>query len=329
MLALVGYPFLLEPWTATRAQALDWSAAYVVFVALCVAAGWASARRARAPSIVALAPSSQTQARDEDARPALARHVLWCALAATGSMLLLAVTNHVTVNVAAVPLLWIAPLAVYLLTFILCFDTKGWYRAETFRAMAAAALGVMAWTLADSALTHEFALQLGVFLGGLFLACMFCHGELAAMKPSPRHLTRFYLMVSLGGAVGAVAVGIVAPLVLPAHFELAGALVVCALLLVWQVRREHVAYGVLAIVAAMVALGCGIWGITEFYDNTVFATRNFYGVLRVQAYGTPGTASQRLSLVHGTILHGTQYQAAALRNEPTTYYTRTSGIGRV
>ena len=102
--------------------------------------------------------------------------------------------------------------------------------------MLAAGLGVMAWTLADSKLTHELAIQIGVFCGGLFLACMFCHGELVEQKPAPAYLTRFYLMISLGGALGSALVGIVAPLVLPAYFELAFGLVVTALLLLWQVR---------------------------------------------------------------------------------------------
>jgi hypothetical protein len=186
----------------------------------------------------------------------------------------------------------------------------------------------MAWTFADPALAHELALQTGVFLGGLFIACMFCHGELVRLKPSPRYLTRFYLMIALGGAVGSAAVGIAAPLVLPAHFELAGVLVLCALLLLWQVRREHAAYGVLAIVSALAAIGCGAWSIVEFYSGTLVATRNFHGVLRVREFGTDSETHRRLSLVHGTILHGTQYLAPALRREPATYYVRTSGVGR-
>jgi len=330
MLALVGYPFLLEPWAPTRAQALGWSAGYALFVVLCIAAGWASTRHARSPALrgIETARTDAAGIDGPDGAPTAARQVLWCALAATGSMLLLAVSNHITQNIAAVPLLWIAPLALYLLTFILCFDTSGWYRPEMFRSMLAAALGVMAWTLADSNLTHELALQIGVFLGGLFIACMFCHGELVRLKPSPRYLTRFYLMISLGGAIGSAAVGIVAPLVLRAHFELAGVLVLCAALLLWQVRREPVAYGVLALIASLVAIGCGGWGIVEFYSNTVIATRNFYGVLRVQAFGEDDDAYRRLSLVHGTILHGTQYLAPDLRHRPSTYYTPSSGIGR-
>src|SRR5262249_22636487 len=122
MLALLGYPFLLEPWIATRTQAIGWSAGYAVFVALCIATGFASLRSASSSQN---APDAAA-AGDELAPPA-ARQVLWCALAATGSLLLLAVSNHITQNIAAVPLLWIAPLSLYLLTFILCFDAPRWY----------------------------------------------------------------------------------------------------------------------------------------------------------------------------------------------------------
>jgi len=330
MLALVGYPFLLEPWAPTRAQALGWSAGYALFVGLCAAAGWSSVRHHASPPVVALDIESGVREGDapQEAPPSSARQALWCALAATGSILLLAVSNHITQNIAAVPLLWIAPLAIYLLTFILCFDAKGWYRREIFLAMAAAGLSVMGWTLADPALTHELVLQIGVFCAGLFLACMFCHGELFRLKPAPRHLTRFYLMVSLGGALGSALVGIVAPLVLPAYFELAGGLVLAALLLLWQVRREHVVYGVLAVAAVLATVGCTAWSIREFYDDTIVATRNFYGVLRVKKLGT-NDANLHRSLIHGTILHGTQYLSPDLRTQPTTYYTSSSGIGRL
>jgi hypothetical protein len=138
--------------------------------------------------------------------------------------------------VAAVPLLWIVPLTIYLLTFIICFDGKGWYKRDIFLAMLSAGLGVMAWSIADSSVTHDLTIQMGVFCVGLFLACMFCHGELVLLKPAPTYLTRFYLMVSLGGALGSAVVGILAPMVLPADFELPGALILCAFLLLWQTR---------------------------------------------------------------------------------------------
>jgi len=326
MLALIGYPFLLEPWVATRAQAQGWSVGYAVFAALCAFTAWRSLRPAGAPAEGA-APAPELFTAMEEAPPTVARQLLWCTLAATGSLLLLAVSNHITQNIAAVPLLWIVPLSLYLLTFILCFDSPGWYRRELFLSMAAAALGVMAWTLADPRLTHDLVMQLGVFCTGLFIACMFCHGELARTKPAPRYLTRFYLMISLGGALGAALVGIVAPLALPAYFELAFGLAACALLLLWQVRRDGLVFCALALSSAAATVGCAIWGITDFYDATILSARNFYGVLRVQESGKD-SANLHRQLIHGTILHGNQYLSDAFRRQPTTYYTGTSGVGR-
>jgi SAM-dependent methyltransferase len=329
MLALVGYPFLLEPWSPTRMQALGWSGGYVLFVVLCIGAGRKSLRAARTPELAAVDKSDEPATSTTEPPPTAARQLLWCTLAATGSLLLLAVSNHITQDIAAIPLLWIAPLAIYLLTFILCFDTSGWYRREIFLAMAAASIGVMAWTKADPSLTHELILQISVFCAGLFIACMFCHGELARLKPAPKYLTRFYLMVSLGGAGGSVLVGIVAPLVLPANFELIGGLVLCALLLVWQVRRSHVVFIVLAALGVIASIGCGVWAVHEFYDDVIVAKRNFYGVLRVTEWGAGDDVNHRRSLIHGTIMHGTQFQAPDLRDRPTSYYTQTSGIGRL
>ena len=322
MLALVGYPFALEPWVPTRLQSYGWSAAYVLFALLTAALAWLSIR-ARAT----VAPVDAGAHGTIKSPPSVGQQMLWAALAATGSYLLLAVSNHICQNVASIPLLWIAPLSIYLLTFILCFDGTRWYRRELFLALLAAALGVMAWTLADSDLTHRLALQIGVFCGGLFIACMFCHGELARLKPMPRYLTRFYLMVSLGGAIGSVLVGLLAPLILPAYFELAFGLVVCAALLVFQVRRTHPVFICLAGAAFFFSLGAAGWGIHDFYDNTVLARRNFYGVLRVQEWDA-GETNYHRSLIHGTIMHGTQYPSPDLERRPTTYYTETSGIGR-
>lgn len=324
MLALVGYPFLLEPWVVTRSQAWGWSAGYILFVALCIAAGFASLRTIGG---VTVRSNDDAPPGTVEPPPGAGRQFLWIALAGTGSILLLAVSNHITQNVASVPLLWIVPLALYLLTFILCFDGTGWYRRDIVLSMVAAALAVMGWTMADPDLTHELAIQVGVFCTGLFLACMFCHGELVRLKPAPAHLTRFYLMISLGGAIGAVLVGIVAPLTLPAYFELPAGLVLCALLLAWQVRRDHRVYLALAGVAVLATIGTGIWYGREFYDAAISASRNFYGVLRVQETGSEASTRRR-SLIHGTIMHGNQYFDPTLRREATTYYTATSGVGR-
>ncbi len=327
LLALIAYPFAIEPWIPTHTQAMSWSLAFAAFALLCAGAAYYTLR-SLAPSARALPmvqPSATASVREP--RPTTGRQLLWVALAATGSLLLLAVTNHITENVAAVPLLWVIPLSIYLSTFILCFDSSRWYQREFFLALVAALLGVMAWTLADDRVTHELALQFGVFCAGLFGACMFCHGELARLKPAPRHLTRFYLMVALGGAIGSTLVGIVAPMVLPASFELAFGLVLCAVLLATRVRGTPPVYAVLAAAALVVTIGAGGYAIRDFYASTIYATRNFYGVLRVQESGS-GTSPRR-ALIHGTILHGNQYLSPGMSTQPTTYYTQTSGIGLV
>ena len=327
MLALVGYPFLFEPWAPTRTQAWGWSAAYALFVGLCAAAGWSSLKRVVEPASTPVKGTSSDQFEPAvEPPPTIARQALWCGLAGTGSLLLLAVSNHITQNIAAVPLLWIVPLAIYLLTFILCFDGKGWYLRDAFLALLAAGLCVMAWMLADSNYTHALEMQVGVFCAGLFLACMFCHGELVRLKPPPVYLTRFYLMISLGGALGSALIGLVAPLVLPAYFELAGGLIVAALFLLWQVRWQPIVFGVLAVVAVLTTIGCSIWSVREFYQGTIVSKRNFYGVLRVQEWSRD-SVDHRRSLIHGTIMHGTQYMEPDFRRRPTTYYTGTSGIG--
>ncbi|MET0441527.1 MAG: fused MFS/spermidine synthase [Casimicrobiaceae bacterium] len=321
LIALLGYPFLLEPWVATRVQALGWSVGYAIFVALAAAAVWSSRTGIGAPV-------AQAQAVVDDAPPTAARQVLWCTLAATGSVMLLAVSNHITQNVASVPLLWVVPLSIYLMTFILCFDGKGWYRRDLFLAGLSAVLGVMAWSIADPSVTHDLTIQLSVFATGLFVACMFCHGELVRLKPAPAYLTRFYLMVSLGGAVGSAVVGIVAPLVLPADFELNGVLALCALLLLWQTRGEPKVYPALATLAVASTVGCAIWSVMNFYDTTIVAKRNFYGVLRVQETGDEVNGKRR-QLIHGNIMHGKQYLRDDLKREATSYYSANSGIGRV
>lgn len=327
MLALLGYPFGLEPWVTTRLQSYGWSAAYVAFALLAAASGWFSLSARRAVAAAAAANGISRELEVAEAPPTLGRQIIWAALAATGSYLLLAVSNHICQNIASIPLLWIVPLSIYLLTFILCFDSTRWYRPQIFYAVLAAGLGVMAWTLADQQLTHELRLQIAVFCAGLFVACMFCHGELARLKPAPRHLTRFYLMVALGGAIGSALVGLLAPVVLHAYFELAFGLVVCAALLLFQVRRRHPVFVLLGTAAFLFSIGAAGFGIHEFYEYTVSATRNFYGVLRVQEWNA-GTANYHRSLIHGTILHGTQYPSPELERKPTTYYTQSSGIGR-
>jgi SAM-dependent methyltransferase len=324
MLALLGYPFLFEPWLASPQQSWAWSGGYALFVAVCAGLAW----RSRAlPALERATPSPQEAA---EPRPGLRSLLVWLALASMGSVTLLAVSNHLTQNISSIPLLWVIPLAIYLLTFILCFEGTRWYRRDAFLGGLVWIVCVMAWFLADKRLQFELVWQVGVFTVGLFIVCMFCHGELARLRPGPRHLTLFYLVVSLGGVVGGVLVGIAAPLTLPGYLELEIALVVVALLALYlNLDRPKPVVAMFGAVALFTA-GALAYRVDNFTEDTVLVERNFYGVMRVKETlardDDPETRYR--SLVHGAILHGEQWMSEKYRRAATTYYKTSSGIGK-
>ncbi|MBP8298132.1 MAG: fused MFS/spermidine synthase, partial [Burkholderiales bacterium] len=327
LVALLCYPFLVEPRLVLRDQAWGWSILYAVFVILMVALAVRVSRRPDALPVEADAATGSQRV----AAPALRTgrtQLWWLVLAATASALLLGVTNHVTENIASVPLLWLMPLTIYLLTFILCFDGQRWYSRETYFGPVLIAVGAMGWLLVDK--THQFDLltQSVVFGAGLFLVCMFCHGELVAAKPDPRHLGRFYAIVSLGGALGSALVAFVAPVVLPSYYEVALILVAVAVLLavaghLWSRRAL-----VLGLAGILGSIGIVYLNVANDRLDSLWMGRNFYGSLKVRSYEAPDSDNYHRRLVHGAILHGEQYQAPWAKHFATTYYTGTSGIGR-
>jgi SAM-dependent methyltransferase len=325
MLALLGYPFLFEPWFGTQQQAWYWSGGYVLFVLLCATLAWTC----RALPALDVA-GGQIAATANEPRPAGRAIALWLALSTMGSVTLLAVSNHLTQNISSIPLLWVIPLAVYLLTFILCFEASRWYPRDIYLGSVVWMLCVMAWFLADKSLQFELLWQILVFTIGLFFVCMFCHGELAMRRPGARHLTLFYLVVSLGGVIGGILVGIVAPITLPGYLELEIALVVvAALALATNLRRPM---PILAMLVAVIGFtfAAFAWRVHTFTEDTVHIERNYYGVLRVKENTTTiaDVETRYRSIVHGAILHGEQWLSEKYRRSATTYYKTTSGIGR-
>lgn len=322
LLALVGYPLFVEPNLTNGQQVYGWSWMFAGFAVLCSALAWTAAKAqpgalANASAVVADAPALRGR-----------EIALWLALSATGSVILLAVTNHITQNIAAIPLLWLAPLTLYLLTFILCFEGQGLYRQAWWWPVVLAAVGAMAWLLVEPDHQFDLYVQLGVFLSGLFIACMFCHGELYRLRPANRHLTAFYLWVSVGGALGGLFVAVVAPLAFKAYYELGIGLAACALLAAIVYRSlNRIALGA-SLVLLLGTTGAVTYDAIKFQDYARLTVRNFYGVLRVKEYGTEGEEDHLRRLLHGTIMHGEQYMNGSKRQELTSYYQVTSGIGK-
>jgi hypothetical protein len=238
LLGLVSYPFAVEVLVPLRQQSWLWTAGYLAFCVGIVAAGWQVADHRK--------KAVKKTSRDTQAlSPGRVQYALWFALAACASVLLLATTNQMTQEIAVVPFLWMLPLTLYLLSFILCFDSDRWYSRQLYLPALLVMLALVTLLLEHGLKTHIFG-QITVYSLALFVACMVCHGELARLKPNPRHLTAYYLAISFGGAFGGVFVGILAPYWFLGFWELPIGLVSCAalaVLVLWLDPKSYLRHG--------------------------------------------------------------------------------------
>jgi spermidine synthase len=313
LLALVAYPFGIEAAISLKTQSIIWSVLYATWACLTVWLARAARHEAVPEPDVELAPNWRDQ-------------VIWVALAFFPSALLLAVSNHLSQNIAAIPFLWVAPLSIYLLSFVLTFDTR-LYHSEIFRWILALVLGGAGYYLVHEDADHKLKILLPSFLAGLFIVCMYGHGELARRKPAPAYLTSFYLMLALGGALGGFTVSILAPELLRGNYEmpilLSAFAVLVALLAIFENWIIATAWGALAIYLAVAA---HVY-IRELESRSRVITRNFFGTMRVRESGKEEDKSLYRTLIHGTINHGEQFFGNSLETSPTTYYGLDSGVG--
>lgn len=362
--ALLTYPFFFEPRWDVKAQTWMWSAGFAAFALLSVIGVW---RDRSVPEPAAASPEGGTTGGGvAEGRPRWWQRLLWVLLPALASMVLLAATNHVCQDVAVIPFLWVAPLSLYLLTFIICFEHERWYKPVPWALAAIVALALAAtyhhlgedlnlvleklatlWGAASPGLAETlrgmkgewdptYRQELVICFAAVFLACMVCHGELARRKPAARHLTEYYMLMSFGGALGGALVSLAAPRVFDAHFEwpiglIAVCLVSLAVLLgsVWMLRSRLLRLGFLFLLPLLTVPALLYMGQRGFFlDERIERVRNFYGVLSVdEGWDDAGQASWR-SLYHGGIMHGMQDLDPAVREEPESYYGRHTGIGR-
>ena len=323
LLALVLYPWLIEPKFSVREQVTTLIIGFAILAAVCAAI----AVTARNPT--AAAPTNALEATNlgENVVTQPRDRALWIALSATGSLLLSAITIHISQNVATIPLLWIVPLIAYLLSFVVAFGGDRWRPRWLMLGLALIGLGGAGYLLHKGILYIPVRLAAGIFCGSLFLICLFLHSELYKRRPSSRELTHFYFYIAAGGALGAILVGVVAPSVLPGNYELAFGLAAVAALAVvvgwpygWVTRGSW-------IVATGLMLALVVEQVRDDQVNTLERVRNFYGTLHVTE-GKDGTlAAMVRTLYNGVISHGQQVFREDLSETPTTYYGRESGVG--
>ena len=321
--ALLSYPAFAERFLPLGAQASWWSAGFVAFVIVTALCGW---RVLRSGSALAAEAASVDAAVQEP--PGRLDQILWIAFSACGTGLLLAITNQLCQEIAVVPLLWILPLAVYLLTFIVSF--AGFYNRAVCFALFLGAFAAEMYAIGRPNSTPLVA-QIGA---GLFLVgagCMLCHGELVRLKPRARDLTSFYLALAAGGSVGGMLVTLVAPLVftryteLPLFVLLVPALVTLGLLRDAARRRRRIPALVWAIPCATFSIAAAISLSQPASALEVASARNFYGTLRV-FQDRPSTPRGIRAFYHGRTVHGSQFIADADSMRPTANYAEGTGI---
>ena len=340
LIALVSYPFAVEPELSRSTQAIVWSVGFGLFAVLCGASAiWALKAQEQAPASGdrpaypdGAPPPSAAPTESDAPRPSVGVRAMWLALSACAAVLFLAITNQITMDVAVIPFLWVLPLGLYLLTFVVAFDHQRWYVRPLFMLALPPTVAITVWFIFQGEVA-SIPSQLVVYSAMTFIGCMVCHGELSRLKPHPRHLTGFYLTVALGGALGGVFVAILAPVLFNDNLELHVALLgVVGLSLVSLFLDEGSPLYRGRRIWAWIPLGLSTLalGITlnvharRYSDYLVYQTRNFYGVLSVyrEAAGTPQEA---LSLWHGRIRHGIQFTSPERRRVGTGYYTEDSG----
>ena len=330
MLALLAYPFVVEPLLPTRWQSLAWSGLFVLFVLACGSLAW----RGRHAKPLAKETKASAHHAEEKASSTIkaGQLLLWVALAACPSILMVADTSYLTQNIAPIPLLWIAPLALYLLTFILCFERQGWYQKRIFLPLWVLSLGALAYLPTMGLSDLPLLVAMGINLTAFFLVCMVCHGELALQQPPTKHLTLYYLMLSVGGFLGGFFVGVIAPYAFDGHYELSVAVILSGIVVslslwrAWLAISKGLGRPVFAVVSSLALVALSAVSVNDHIQEASgveIKGRNFYGSLRVFAFPEDGYRS----MLHGQIVHGKQFLAPERAMEPTTYYNADAGAG--
>lgn len=311
--ALISFPFAFEPLFTRKVLSNLWSGGFVAFgmlVGVC-----AFSRRTEMP----MTESSLNQRSS---------WLMWILMPAAASILLLATTNKICQDVAVVPFLWVLPLALYLISFIIAFDSPRWYWREPYL-VALTIFSAAVCVVLFKAPYPPLPLQVAAYCGLLFVYCMVCHGELYRLRPPAGRLTAFYLCIAFGGALGGIFVGLIAPLIFDNYYELHVAMILAPALITFVLLREGHRYLWKAAALATIVLAVTLAKHAGTLNKDVVArTRNFYGVLRVFEYNADSPGSHLKRMNSGDISHGEQFVESTLAMLPTSYYVPPSGVAR-
>jgi len=341
LLALISYPFVVERFLTVDQQSWLWSGTFLAFAVSVAYSGFVYQRTVKRGSDAAgLVNQTSAQPQQEKAVATSSMTILlWIVLPMLASIQLLATTNFMTQEIGSHPFLWILPLALYLISFIICFDHERWYyRPLFFTGLVLSS--IYACSVLAQGLGAGVLEQIVSYAAVSFFSAMCCHGELAKIKPPASQLTLFYLLISVGGALGGIMIALVAPVWLPNYYEfhicLIAVLLVCVGTFVVPKLRDWKAGELSAAMQMGVRLSCfsavvvtgyllysfGKYISKDFAANVLTVQRNEYGVLKVS------NGDYRRVLYNGHTLHGFQVNEKPTHDMPTSYYSPSSGLGQ-
>lgn len=348
LLALLTYPFIVEPLMNLPAQLTIWSVGYFALVALFVVFCIQLYKRVTLhvqhiqTDDVGLSNTVNTQVNTDNSVKQSIKFdwLLWLALSAIGVVLLVSITSAMTQNIPPVPFLWILPLSLYLVTFIVSFHSAKWYVRWYWYVLfiLSSFAGLLMFFIGSQ---FDILSQVLIYSGILLSSCMICHGELVKLKPSSDRLTLFYLNMSLGGFLGSAFVAFVAKNLFSQFLEFPIALVSVFVLLAcctYLLKNSSINSKGSTVTtekySGAIVVSCGVFAILlvmafislnqKFKENTLELSRNFYGILSVKDVDVNGVVERRL--IDGTTSHGTQSQEQSLANIPMSYYRKDTGV---
>jgi hypothetical protein len=329
LLALISFPFIFEPLLTTSQQSLYWTIGYLSYALLIVILLWKMSKltlniRDIKAKVLDIEKPNNTQFLDK---------FLWIALAMVGVILLVATTNAMTQNIPPVPFLWILPLCLYLLTFIISFHSPKWYVREYWFALfvLTACLALLMYFIGSQL---DIISQVVIYACILFIACMICHGELARLKPEVEQLTLFYLFMSLGGFLGSAFVAFIAQNIFDQFLEFPLAIISVFVLLALSTYsqkgtiRKTQTWLVVSNITLSISFMVGLIYLNALFVKTnVTSDRNFYGILSVKDVAVNNKVQRRL--IDGTTSHGTQSLEKGEERLPLSYYRKNTGVALV
>ena len=378
ILALLSYPIVVEPSLRLGQQAWTWAGGYALLIFLIVACAIALRRAPSGRSALSVGLPGTIDPGTIDPgtidpgtidKVSWGRRLRWVALAFAPSSLLLGVTTRITTDVAAIPMLWVIPLVLYLSTFVVVFSRRPLLRHNW---MVVAQPYVLAVVFSADFFGKQWLPSLAGYLAVFFVTAMVCHGELARLRPAVRHLTEFYFAMALGGMLGGVFNALIAPATFVDVYEFAIALALAcmlrpmlapggtkarvldvalpllllgALLLPGQldlyslwpgdsIRYAFLVFAILSIFAfkdrpLRFGLGVGAFLAVQFLAGSSLVVDQARSFFGVYKIVLHQQEIEAYKFKHGTTFHGAQYTDPSRRREPLTYYIEAGPLGQV